>query len=119
MFRYYNANPMLNNIEDCTIRSLSTAEGISWDKAYKILCNYARKKRLMLSSVKNIEDYLNENYDKVQIYPYQTVGDFVQSHKKGTYLITMDGHITVLKDGYVYDTFSPLNRIIWGVWKVK
>ena len=36
----------------------------------------------------------------------------------GTYLITMNGHITCAKNGVIYDTFDPSNMFIWGVYKV-
>lgn len=118
MFKYLNTNPMLNEVEDCTIRALSVAENISWDKAYQILCNYARKRGLMLSSVASIESFLDDNYISVKTYEDETLQEFVERHKHGTYLITMRGHITVLKDGIIYDTFNPLNRVIWGAWRV-
>ena len=51
MYIYYNANPNNLNIEDCSIRSISTLEGISWGKAYKKLSNFGRKHGLMLSKV--------------------------------------------------------------------
>ena len=92
MYRYYNANPMLNDIEDCTIRALSVAEDISWDEAYKKLSDYARKKGLMLSSVKSVENYLDDHYYRECNYDI-TVGEFIEEHPVGTYLITMDGHI--------------------------
>ena len=37
MFRYANVNPNNANINDCTIRAISVAEGISWDEAYEKL----------------------------------------------------------------------------------
>lgn len=88
MYRYMNANPENNNIEDCTIRAISVAEGISWDKAYIKLSESARKMGLMLSNVEAIEKYLNNKYRKVRIYE-ETVGEFIDNHPYGTYLITM------------------------------
>lgn len=89
MYRYYNANPMLNEVEDCSIRGLSIAEDISWDKAYQILCDYARKRGLMISSVESIESFLNDNYYPVKVYKGETLKDFVERHPDNTYLITM------------------------------
>lgn len=89
MFRYYNANPMLNEVEDCTIRSLSVAEGISWDKAYQILSDYARKRGLMLNSVQSIESFLDDNYLPVKTYRNETLEEFVERHPYDTFLITM------------------------------
>ena len=88
MFTYYNANKFGYDIEDCTIRAISVAEGISWDKAYKKLCDYARKRGLMLSSVESIEEYLDDNYERVYIEDY-TVGEFAYDNPYGTYLVTM------------------------------
>lgn len=118
MFRYMNANPYLNEIEDCTIRAISVAEGISWDRAYDKLSASAKKMGLMMSSVDAIEEYLDRKYDRVKCYS-GTVGDFIDSHPYGTYLITMQGHITVLKEGINYDTFDSSERKLWCAWKVE
>ena len=97
MYKYMNMNPNGNNVEDCTIRAISVAEGISWDEAYEKLSNSARKMRLMMNSVDAIEEYLDSQYERT-CYHDRTVGDFIESHPHGTYLITMRGHITVLKE---------------------
>lgn len=112
MFRYKNMNPNNANIEDCTVRALSVAEGISWDKAYRILSDSARKLGLMISSVEAIERFLDYNYERVAIEE-RTVGEFIENHVRGTFLITMRGHITVLKNGINYDTFDSSDREIW------
>lgn len=117
MYRYYNSNPNNSNIDDCTIRALSVAEGISWDEAYDLLSNSARDLGLMMSSVKAVEHFLNTRYDKVPVYE-ETVGEFIKNHKRGVFLITMPGHITVSKNGINYDTFNSKDRIIWNAWEV-
>lgn len=117
MYRYKNANPNMNNIEDCTIRAISVAEEISWDEAYIKLSESARKMRLMMSSVDAIEEYLDLHYERVPIGEY-TVGEFINNHPQGIYLITMRGHITVLKNGINYDTFDSRKREIWSAWEV-
>ena len=106
------------NIADCSIRALSVAENISWDMAYDMLSDSARKLGLMQSDVNAIEEYLDLRYNRVPIYE-ETVGEFMENHPKGTYLITMPGHITVLKNGINYDTFDSSNRILWNAWKVR
>lgn len=117
MYRYYNANPNNSNIEDCTIRALSVAEGISWDEAYDLLSNSARELGLMQSDVRAIEHFLDLRYDRVPVYE-EKVGDFIKNHKRGVFLITMPGHITVIKNGINYDTFNSSNRNIWNAWEV-
>ena len=73
MYKYLNMNPKGNNIEDCTIRAISVAEGISWDRAYDELSDSARDMGLMMSSVEAIERYLDKRYDRVPTYS-RTVG---------------------------------------------
>ena len=117
MYRYYNSNPNNSNIDDCTIRALSVAEGITWDEAYDLLSESARDLGLMMSSVEAIEEFLDVRYDRVPIYE-KKVGEFIKNHKRGVFLITMPGHITVLKNGINYDTFNSKDRPIWNAWRV-
>ena len=88
MFRYYNANIFGYDIEDCTIRAISVAEDISWDKAYIKLSDYARERGLMLNSVASIEKYLDDNYERV-CEPDMTVGEFAFENPYGTFVVTM------------------------------
>lgn len=81
-------NPKGNNVDDCTVRAISVAEGISWDEAYYKLSNSARKLGLMMSSVPAIDYYLDKRYRRMD-YNVDTVGEFIETHPKGTYLITM------------------------------
>lgn len=94
-YTYYNANPNNFDIEDCAIRSISTIEEISWDKAYRKLSNHARKMGLMISSVDAVESYLDSKYPRE--CHNMTVGEFAEEHPCGKYLVTMKGHITAIK----------------------
>lgn len=118
MWTYFNANTFGHDIEDCTIRSISVAEGISWDKAYRKLSDYARNRGLMISSVESIEDYLDEHYDRY-CESNLKVGEFAELNPYGTYLVTMLGHITVIKNGTIIDTFDCSDRIMWCAWEVR
>ena len=114
---YYNANVFGNNVEDCTIRSISVAEGISWDEAYRKLSDYARERGLMISDVESIEEYLDENYTRICIDD-MTVGEFADLCPYGTFLVTMRGHIVCIKDGEIIDTFDCSDRIMWCAWEI-
>lgn len=115
---YYNANTFGHHIEDCTIRAISVAEGISWDKAYRKLSDYARERGLMISSVESIEQYLDDNYERV-CETDMTVGEFAYLNPIGRFLITMPGHITTIKNGNIIDTFDCGNRTMWCAWFVE
>ena len=81
MYKYMNTNPFHNNIEDCTVRAISVAEGISWDEAYDKLSNSARNLGLMMNSVEAIEEYLDKRYKKVPHYS-NYVGEFIEEYPK-------------------------------------
>lgn len=119
MYKYYNANSKGNFVNDCTIRAISVAENKSWGDTYDELSRIAKRNGILLDDVNFIDPLLDSRYDRVRTYFSQTVGDFVEEHPKGTYLITMNGHITVLKNGTIYDTFDCRDRMIKNAWKVS
>ena len=122
MYRYYNANPKGRLVNDCTVRAFALANDVCWDCAYTALSIFAQEERIMPDDVSYIDKFLTDRYPKVyesRAHDSITVKDFVCSHPRGTYLITMNGHITCCKDGCVYDTFNPLDRIVWDAYKIK
>lgn len=118
MFEYYNANPLNNDISDCFIRATSLAEGLSWRQCQEKLSRLAREQGEMLDNVVFVENYLDDRYPR-QCHYSKTVGEFIDEHPWGTYLITMPDHITCVIDGVCYDTFNCLDRIMRCAWKVK
>lgn len=118
MWKYYNANAKGNFVNDCVVRAISKAEGKSWDKTYEKLSDIAQAQGILLDDVNFVEEYLDRRYKRACHYS-KTVGEFAEENLKGTYLITMQGHITVLINGTIYDTFDCRNRRMWCAWKVK
>lgn len=117
MYKYYNANARGNFVNDCVIRSISVAEGKTWDETYEELSDLAQDEGILLDDVRFVENYLDERYKRVP-HTSKTVGEFIEEFPKGIYLITMDGHITVVMNGVLYDTFDARPRVIRCVWRV-
>ncbi len=121
-YQYYNANPLGNRVDDCTVRAISLATGRSWDSTYDRLSEYAQTQAIMPNDVEYIDEFLNLNYQKVYSSRDShrvTVAEFLSHYPRGTYLITMNGHITCAIDGCVYDTFDPGDRIVWDAYKIE
>ena len=97
MYKYHNQNPLGRNTADCVIRSISMAEGKSWDKTYDELSEIAQMEGRLLDDVEFVESYLDKRYKRACHYS-KTVGEFAREHRKGTYLVTMQGHITCVKN---------------------
>lgn len=117
-YRYYNANPFKNHTVDCTARAISVLEGVDWGTAYDRLSKSAKNMGLMMSDVEAIEEYLDMRYNRVPIEE-ETVGEFVENHPIGKYVITMPNHITSLVDSIIYDTFDPREKPIWSAWTTR
>ena len=88
MWKYYNANPHGNNVQDCVVRAISVAEGKSWDETYEKLSDIAQDEGILLDDVRFVENYLDKRYKRVCHYS-KTVGEFLKEFPKGIYLITM------------------------------
>ena len=82
------------------------------------LSDIAQEEGILLDDVNFVEGYLDKRYKRVCHYS-KTVGEFLDEHPKGTYLVTMEGHITVIKDGVLYDTFDCRNRRMWCAWHIN
>lgn len=118
MYKFLNVNQNNNFVNDCVIRAISVAEDRSWSDTYDDLSRIAKKNGILLDDINFVEPLLDYRYDRVETHPLEIVQDVVEEYPYGTYLITMNGHITVLKDGTIYDTFDCRDRLIKDVWKV-
>lgn len=118
MYKYHNANKYKNRINDCTIRAISVATGVTWDEAYEELSNEARQMGLMMDSVDFIEQYLDYRYERTCHYS-KTVNEFIKEFPQGIYLLSMPGHLTCVIDGVNIDTFDTSNRRMWCAWFVS
>lgn len=117
MFQFYNANPLKNRVSDCTIRAISLIEEKPYNATFRELSEYALERGLMMDSVRNIEEYLDDKYNRT-CYKDITLEEFVKEHPFGEYLVTMPNHITAIINGVIYDTFDPSKRKIRCAWRV-
>ena len=117
MYRYYNNNPLDRHIDDCTIRSIGLLENRTWEDVYKELVYLSSNKGYLFDEVKFIEDYLDNKYPRECHYS-MTVGEFAKEFPYGKYAVTMNGHITSIIDGVIYDTFDPSDRIMRCAWRI-
>jgi len=118
MYKFYNNNALGLFENDCTVRSISTATGNSWDDTYEHLSNIARLQGTMMDDKDFIIDYLDKRYDRINNIP-KTVGEVAGTYPDNVLLITMNGHIVCAKYGIIYDSFDCRERIAEYCWKVK
>lgn len=118
MYQYYNANPKDRHIDDCVIRALSLLTNKTWAEMYDELSDLANNDALMLDSVIFVEDYLDDRFPRECHYS-KTLGEFINEFPIGKYAVTLNGHITAVIDGVVFDTFDPRDRVIRCSWRIE
>ena len=115
---FYNANPKGLFIDDCVLRSISVAEGISWSECQKKLSYLSNKEGRLLNEVVFVEKYLDERYPR-KCMKNMTVGEFAKICPKGNFVVTMNGHITTVINNVIVDTFDCSKRIMKCCWQIK
>ena len=96
MYVYFNNNPWKRSVNDCVIRAISLAENKSWDKVYDELSILAKDEAILLDDITFVDNYLDKKYKRI-CYKCKgeriTIKEFIKENRRGTYLITMQGHI--------------------------
>jgi hypothetical protein len=111
-FTYYNANPRNRITGDCVFRAFSFALGIPYNKCVMEMAETMCETGYSLNDKKGIERFLTKKgwikHPQLR-HPdgtKYTVKDFIDTHKTGTYILSMAHHETVVKDGKNYDIWD-------------
>lgn len=119
MFHYLNLNPLDLNEEDCVTRAISLASGYSYaeiqDKLYYVSQLLECEKLCVCCYEHLLTDVFK--YYKI-LCRGLSVAEFARMHPKGVYLIRMQGHLSVLVNGKVWDTWDCSNEILTDAWYV-
>lgn len=119
MFQYYNVNPLSLEEEDCVTRAISLASGYSYaeiqDKLYYV-SELLECERLCVCCYQHLLSDVFK-YDKIPCRGL-TVAEFAEQHPDGIYLVRMQGHLSTLINGTVWDIWDCSNEILTDVWRV-
>lgn len=118
-FVYYNLNPKGIKENDCVTRAIALATGLDYDKVAQKLYLSAE----LLDCEKLCVCCYKHLLDNVFAFPRVhcsglSVAQFADLHPTGTYLIRMNGHLSVLIDYTIYDIWNCKNEILTNAWRV-
>lgn len=121
-WRQYNPNPIALDGIDCTVRALTKALGISWEKAYTMLAVNGFILSDMPSANHVVNATLRQNGFKRHVIPDScpvcyTAEDFAQEHPEGTYVLAFGDHVCAVVDGTIFDSWDSRNRIPMFYWE--
>lgn len=119
---YYDVTPDgESNKSNCVTRALTLASGLPYYEVRKLLMQNAEyndcEELCVCCYNALIEDYFG--YKPVYVPYGVTVKEFAEAHRKGVYLVRMDGHISVVMQGKSVDIFDCTKEVVTHCWKVK
>jgi hypothetical protein len=117
----YNANPMSNRVEDCTVRAISKALNQSWERTYIGLCLEGFIACDMPHANHVWGNYLKNHGFCRSIIPNEypdcyTVRNFCEEHPEGNFVLSLSGHVVAVVDGEYYDTWDSGDEIPIYYW---
>lgn len=119
-FKYYNNNPLSLEEEDCVTRAITLASGYSYaaiqDKLYYIAQLLECDELCVCCYHHLIDDVFG--YERLNCKGY-TVGEVAEKYSDLDLLVRMDGHLTCILKGKIYDLWDCSNELADIVWVVN
>lgn len=121
---------------DCTVKALSVAFEIPYDRASEFAkTKWKRRRRCGVASIKLVESFNGDaklfgkevsTVPTVNLYPTPNkvveckskLYTFAKKNNRGTYYVLVTGHALVIKDGKVLDGTKP-GSTVRHAWKVS
>lgn len=116
---------------DCVTRAICNATGMDYKEVYDLVNYYIKKESLDERYVSNARTGVSKEISRKLLedlgwkwHPTMKFGEGCKVHlkedelPKGTLIVSVSKHLTCVKDGVIYDTFSPCRngngRCVYG-----
>lgn len=118
-FKYWNENPDGAIKGDCVCRAIAYASGLSYYDIQEKLYYIGKLLKCDALRVDCYDFLLSKFFDYEPIYCYnERLTDFAEKHAHGLYLVRSRGHISVLDNYCIIDTWDCRNMILTNAWKI-
>lgn len=121
MYIEWNNNPVGRRVGDCSVRAVSKALDIDWEKAYAMIASNGFAMGDMPSSDSVWGAVLRQNGFRKQAIPNTcpdcyTFADFAKDNPRGTFVLGTGSHVATVVDGDLYDSWNSSDEIPIYVW---
>ena len=112
IFVYENINPKNRITGDCEIRAIAKAMKISWEEVARGLVEIGVETGYSPFVKEAYDLFLTRNGFKRMSQPRHlnntkyTLREFIKEHPRGTYVVNMPSHVTVVVNGKNYDIWD-------------
>jgi len=114
-----------NEKNDCTVRAMAIATETSYAKAYMKLATAGRRRNCgfhIHKLLKSKSIHFECLFKKLPFRKPITLQKFIQRHPQGIFYVEKYGHVFVVRDGAVLDTYRPSRYVritrAWAVTKL-
>ena len=125
-YKYFQSSKK-KRASDCSVRCIMVAEGLDWKTAFGKLVETAYKEMDIPNDSGVIEKTIKKmGYEKRKAEMIQTafgkkrrlsVSEFAKRHKKGTFILSLTGHVVCVKNGHWYDTWDCGDYKVFKYWE--
>ena len=116
-YKYYNPNPDLLEVGDCTIRALTKVLNKTWDDVFWTLCYKANDMSDMPSGNRVWGAVLlDHGFHRYEQLPECTVRSFCKMHPCGTFVLGTGVHVIAVIGGDYYDLYDSGSQMIYYYW---
>lgn len=117
----YNPNPDGRRTDDCAIRALCKALGVSWAEASVMLSAKALAMGTTQTNKATVNAVLHENGFRRRALPdtcpdCYTAKMFCMDNPRGLFVVCFDQHIAVVEDGRIFDSWDSTREIPLFYW---
>ncbi len=121
MWEEYEPNPVRTGAIDCSVRAITKALGISWERAFVMLALNGFLMGTMPSADEVWGSVLRQHGFSRHMIPNTcpdcyTVEDLCRDHPSGIYVVKSENHVATVVDGVLYDSWPSQNKTAIYYW---
>ena len=121
MWENYEPNPVREGAIDCSVRAISKALDISWEKAFVMLSLNGYLMGNVLSADEVWGSVLRQHGFRREMIPNTcpdcfTVEDFCHEHPRGVYVVKSENHVATVINGVLYDSWDSSQKTAIYYW---
>lgn len=118
----YNVNPKKRKVDDCAIRAIAVASGLTWDNIFELLVKIAFDYKCAPTDIEAVSIALNQLgfiEGKIKVTKGSkrpTVAEFAENYPNVYAILRVAGHLTCSGRGNYVDIWDCGDKSVYKYW---